>query len=101
MNKQRAEAGVFKKIIGTLKCTDKIYWHNNKAYTLSAVEDDRLILNKKMLLAFHLETGIRLMSVKSTTVALSFTPVEIWKKKFLARGLNRAVENISLLDIYE
>lgn len=101
LNKQKAEAGVFKKIIETLKDADKVYWHNNKAYALSTVEGDRLILNEEMLQAFHLESGIGLMSVKSTTVALSFTPVEIWKRKFLSRGLNRAVENISKLDIYE
>ena len=38
------------------------------------------------------------MSVKSTTVALSFTPADIWKAKFAKRGLAEAVANMDKLD---
>jgi len=40
------------------------------------------------------------MIVKSTTVVMICTPVEIWERKFAQRGLAIAVENMQKLDVY-
>ena len=47
-----------------------------------------------------LKKGDSLMAVKSTTIAISFTPVDIWKEKFESRGLFEAIENIKKLYEY-
>lgn len=100
LNKARAEAAVFKKFLSQMDTPDTVYWFQNKAYALTTVGDGRIYLTPTMLDAFHLKTGDRLMVVKSTTVAMSFTPVEIWKEKFFRHGLHEAIENISKLEVF-
>lgn len=101
LNKERAEASVFGKIIATLIAAEKVYWQNQKAYAITTLKNGRLTLTDEMLEAFHLKPDAELMSVKSSTVALSFTPAEIWKLKFSKRGLNEAVENMSSLQVFQ
>ena len=100
LNKPRAEATVFRKYICQIKKPDVAYWFQGKAYALTRVSRGTIRLVPELLEAFHLKTDDRLMSVKSTTVALSFTPVEIWKAKFSKRDMTEAVANMDKLDVF-
>lgn len=100
LNKARAEATVFRQYIAQLETPDDVRRFQDKAYALVRVGDGTIQLAPALLAAFHLKPGDRLMSVKSTTVALSFTPVEIWKEKFLRRGLAAAAANMDRLAVY-
>ncbi len=48
--------------------------------------------------AFYLTKGMRLMVVKSTTVTMSYSPVEIWKSKLVQRGFFDVIKNINTLE---
>ncbi|MBN2724838.1 MAG: hypothetical protein JXR95_12270 [Deltaproteobacteria bacterium] len=101
LNRERAEASVFKKIISEISDDKTIHYHNSKVYALSNVYGNTVRLNPELAKAFHLEVGVHLMSVKSTTIAVSLTPIEIWKTKFQQRGLEKAVENMSSLQVFK
>lgn len=101
LNQARAEASVFQKFICQIEKPDVAHWFQEKAYARVRIGREITRLAPGLLAAFHLKTGDRLMSVKSTTVALSFTPVDIWKKKFLQRGLTEAVANIDKLEVFQ
>ena len=100
LNKERAEATVFQKYVSQLDQLDVVQEFQGKAYGLLRVGAGSIRLAPALLHAFHLAPGDRLMSVKSTTIALSFTPVEIWKRKFLQRGLQTAAANLNQLEVY-
>ena len=100
LNKTRAEATVFRKYVARLEYPDEIHRFQDKAYALVHVDAGTIRLAPHLLAAFHLKPGDRLMSVKSTTVALSFTPAEIWQDKFHRRGLFIAAANIDRLDVF-
>ena len=100
LNKARAEATVFSKYISQLNASGEIRRFQDKAYALVCVGDGAIRLAPELLAAFHLKPGDRLMSVKSTTVALSFTPAEIWQDKLRRRGLFIAAANIDRLDVF-
>jgi len=100
LNKARAEATVFRKYISQLNASGEIRRFQDKAYALVCVGDGAIRLAPELLAAFHLKPGDRLMSVKSTTVALSFTPAEIWQEKFRRRGLVAAAANVDRLDVF-
>ena len=100
LNKARAEATVFGKSIAQLDASGEIRRFQDKAYALVRVDDGAIRLAPERLAAFHLKPGDRLMSVKSTTVALSFTPAEIWQEKFRRRGLVAAAANVDRLDVF-
>ena len=100
MKKEMAEATVFRKYIQQIDGIDIVYWFNDKAYVLTKVADGKIQLTSEMMDSFHLKKGDELMVVKSTTVAMSYTPVEIWKEKFAKHGLYEAIENMSGLEEY-
>jgi hypothetical protein len=100
LNKSRAEATVFRKYICQIHEPNVVYWFQEKAYALVRIGSGNIRLAPGLLDAFDLNAGDRLMSVKSTTVALSFTPAEIWKRKFLQRGMAEAAANIGKLDVF-
>ena len=100
LNKARAESTVFGKIIARLDASGEIRRFQDKAYALVRVDDGAIRLAPERLAAFHLKPGDRLMSVKSTTVALSFTPARIWQEKFRRRGLAEAAANVDRLEVY-
>ena len=101
LNKSRAEATVFGKYIRQLEMPDVVHWFQKKAYALIRAGDGMIGLAPELLESFHLQPGDRLLVVKSTTVAMSFTPVDIWKDKFSRRGLTEAVGNMDKLQIFE
>jgi hypothetical protein len=100
LNKGRAEASVFGKYISHIEESDTPYWFQEKAYVLTPVRDGMVHMTSGMLAAFNLNKEDRLMVVKSSTVAMSFTPIELWKERFLKRGLTEAIENMSKLEVY-
>ncbi len=98
LNKERAEATVFEKYINQMHEIDTVYWFNDKAYALTVVKNGTIRLTLELMQAFHLGESDRLLVVKSTTVAMSYTPIAIWKEKFAKRGMFEAIENMSKLD---
>ncbi len=100
LNKARAEATVFQKYVAQLERPDEVRRFQDKAYALVRTGAGAIQLAPALLAAFRLKPGDRLMSVKSTTVALSFTPAAIWQEKFRARGLVVAAANVERLDVY-
>lgn len=98
MVKEKAYASVFKKVIDKIDKLNFIIIENNRAYALTQINDGKVFLTDSLLSAFNLKKGDRLMVVKSTTVAMSYTPIEIWKRKFEQRGLFEAVENMKKLE---
>ena len=100
LNQTRAAASVFQKYICQIEKLDIAHWFQEKAYARVRIGQGIVRLATSLLDAFHLKPGDRLMSVKSTTVALSFTPAAIWKEKFLRRGLAEAAANIDKLEVF-
>ena len=100
LNKSRAETTVFRNIIDQLPQPDDVQRFNGKAYSLVRLGPDCLHLSPCLLDAFLLHPGDRLMSVKSTTVALSFSPAEIWAEKFRKRNRLLAAANVAKLDVF-
>lgn len=100
LHKARAEASVFRTAIDQLDRPDAVHVFKGKAYALLPIGPETVRLAPALLEAFHLRPGDRLMSVKSTTIALSFTPVEIWRAKFTRRGLHAAVAAMDRLELF-
>lgn len=100
LNKSKAETTVFRKYIDQIREPNVAHWFQGKAYALILIGRERIRLAPALLDAFHLKPGDCLMSVKSTTVALSFTPANLWKAKFLRRGLTEAAANIDKLEVF-
>ncbi len=97
LKKERAEATVFAKYVNQIDEPETVYWFQEKAYTVTTLRNAQLFLTPKLLQAFHLIGGEKLMVVKSTTVAMSYTPIETWKAKFAQRGLTEAIKNMETL----
>ncbi len=97
---QTAARSVFARFMAQLSAPDTIVWFDTKAYVLTSFADGQIRLTPEMLDAYHVMIGQKLMVVKSTTVVMSCTPVEIWERKFAQRGLSIAVENIQKLEVY-
>ena len=100
LNKNRADATVFQKYIRQLDPPDVARTFQGKTYAFLRLGDGSIHLPPALRHAFPLAPGARPMSVKSTTVALSFTPAVIWKEKFLRRGLAHAAANIDRLEVF-
>lgn len=100
LNKEKAYSSIFKTAIDKIDTLNKAIWDKKRAYALTIVTNTKIILNTELLENFILKIGDKLMVVKSTTIAMSYTPVEIWKKKFEDRGLFEAVENMRKLKQY-
>jgi len=75
-----------------------VQWIEGRAYARSEVRQGKLTLAPELLDAFRLEPGVRLLVVKSAEVAMSFTPVEIWREKLEKRGFHEAVRRMADLD---
>ncbi len=98
LKKEKAETTVFSKHINQIDETEAVYRFQEKAYVVTNLQNGKITLTPETLRAFHLAVGARLMVVKSTTVAMSYTPIEIWKAKFAQRGLDKAIENMEMLE---
>jgi hypothetical protein len=97
LNKERAEATVFERYINQMHEIDAVYRFNDKVYALTVINNGKICLTFELVQAFHLGESDRLVVVKSTTVAMSYTPIAIWKEKFARRGMFQAIENMGKL----
>lgn len=68
------------------------------AYALTRLHGKKIVLNKELLHAFNVKAGDKLVVVKSTTLTMSYTLVETWKKKFESHGFYEAIENMKKLE---
>ncbi|MBN2814428.1 MAG: hypothetical protein JXQ80_10150 [Bacteroidales bacterium] len=100
MIKERAYKSVFKGIIDRIDRLDSFIVYKNRYYALTQIVSGKVFLTEELLTVFNLKKGDRLMVVKSTTVTMSYTPIEIWKRKFGQLGLFEAVANMDKLVIY-
>ncbi|MBN1407627.1 MAG: hypothetical protein JW956_07560 [Calditrichaceae bacterium] len=97
-NKKHSEKSVFAKHINQMDALNKIYLFQKKAWVLTRLKDSKLFLSDAMMKAFHLEIGIKLMVVKSTTITMSYSPIEMWKSKLAQHGFYEAIKNIDSLE---
>jgi len=97
LNKDIARDTVFQKYIEQVTEPDTCFRFNKKAYFLTTLKQGKLLLTPEMLAVLTLAQGARLMVVKSTTVAMSFSPVEAWQAKFAQHGLFEAIGNMEKL----
>jgi|LDZT01.1.fsa_nt_gi hypothetical protein len=69
-------------------------------FVMLELKNGRLKANKDILRAFLLDKGDSFLTVKSTTVTMSFTPVETWKEIFKKHGFMEAIKNMKKLEIF-
>ena len=100
IKKDTALRSVFEKFVEEIKNDREIYWFNNRAFSIIEINNGLAFLNNNILKAFYLSVGDRLMVGKSTTVTMSFTPVEIWIDIFKKHGFSEAIENMKDLEEY-
>lgn len=100
LNKCRGETTVFKKYIDRLGEFNTVYWFSDKAYVMVPFENGKINITSDMMSAFHLNIGDKLLVIKGAAVAMSFTPIDIWKDKFLKRGLQEAIDNMDKLEAF-
>ncbi|MFO7369397.1 MAG: hypothetical protein R6X09_03915 [Bacteroidales bacterium] len=100
MIKEKAYNSVFKSIIDRIGRLDSFVVDKNRYYALTKIISGKILLTEELLAVFNLKKGDRLLVVKSTTVTMSYTPVEIWKRKFEQRGLFEASGNIEKLETF-
>jgi bifunctional DNA-binding transcriptional regulator/antitoxin component of YhaV-PrlF toxin-antitoxin module len=100
LNYEKAKQSVFNEIINKIKDINLLVYERSRPYALTNVLNDRIILNQEFIDAFNLKIGDKLVVIKSTTVSMSFSPIEIWKEKFKKRGFLDAIRNIDKLEIY-
>ena len=98
IKKDTALKTVFARFVDKIEGIEHVYWYDRKAYALTHVDNGKVQLTPELLQAFYLEPGSHLLAVKSTTVTISFTPVEIWKQKLAKHGFFEAIENMSKLE---
>ena len=91
---------VFKKYIEKVEQVENVYWMNGRAFVMLELKNGRVKANRDILKAFLLDQGDSLLVVKSTTVTMSLTPVEIWQDIFKKHGFLEAIENMKKLEIF-
>ncbi len=100
IKKETSLKSVFKKFVSEIKNLEEVYWSNDRAYSMLKIDNGVTRLTEDVLKGFYLNPGDRLLVVKSTTVTMSFTPIEIWGKKFKKHGFYEAIENMKKLEEY-
>ncbi|MBN2611251.1 MAG: hypothetical protein JXB00_06820 [Bacteroidales bacterium] len=101
LNIEKAKKSVFKKIIDSIKTFNEPVWVNSRPYAITEVINETITFNNALLKAFDLKEGERFIVIKSTTVAMSFNPTEVFKAKLQSHGFFDAVKNIDKLEIFE
>jgi len=100
IKKDTVERSVFKKSADQLVDIGNLRWFGKRAYILLDIADGVIRLNDEILKAFYLKTGDKLVAVKSTTVTMSLTPVDVWQKIFEKHGFTEAIKNMEKLEMY-
>jgi len=100
IKKDTALKSVFNKFVKEINNCKEILMPGDRAYVMLEIHNGVTHLNDDVLKAFCLSVGNRLIVVKSTTVTMSFTPVEIWENKLKKHGFYEAIENMKKLEEY-
>ncbi len=100
LNIENAKKSVFKKIIDKIDTINTAVWINSRPYAITQTTDGTIAFNNELLKAFKLKIGERFIVVKSTTVTMSYNPIEILKAKLKSHGFFEAVNNIEKLEIF-
>ena len=97
-NRKHSETSVFANKLNQMDKVNNIYWFQKKAWVLTKLKGSKFFLTSDMMEAFHLKIGMRLMVVKSTTITMSYSPIEIWKAKLARHGFFNAIKNIDTIE---
>ena len=100
IKKETALKSVFKKFVEQITSLEEILWFNYRAFVMLKIDNGVTRLTEDILKVFYLRIGDRLMVGKSTTVTMSFVPVEIWERNFKKHGFYEAIENMKKLEEY-
>lgn len=100
LNLEKAGKSIFKKVIDEIVGHDMVYWKNSRPYAITKVVNERISFNKELIDAFDLQPGERYLIIKSTTLAMSYTPVAIWKVKFEKIGFYESIKNMDSLEVF-
>ncbi|MBN1798538.1 MAG: hypothetical protein JW822_08165 [Spirochaetales bacterium] len=100
MKKETALNTVFKKYLNEIVQLEKIYWGNKRAFIMLEIKNGLIHINEDILKAFFITIGDKLMVAKSTTLTMSFTPVEVWIDIFNKHGFSEAIENMKTLPVF-
>ncbi len=100
IKKDTALKSVFNKFVKEINSCKEILRPGDRAYVMLKIDNGVTRLTEDVLKAFYLKPGDRLLVVKSTTVTMSFTPVEIWEKNLKKHGFYEAIENMKKLEEY-
>ncbi len=97
VRRETGERSAFSRHVEGIEGMDTVKWTDGKAYSMVEVKEGRFRLSPQLLEAYHLEVGLELLVIKSTTVAMGFAPAEEWRENMERRGLLEAVENMERL----
>jgi hypothetical protein len=100
IKKDTSLKSVFKKFVKEIKNCEEVYWFNNRAFSMIEINNGLTYLNNDILKAFYLSIDNRLLVGKSTTVTMSFVPVETWINIFEKHGFFEAIKNMEKLEEY-
>jgi len=98
LNKEKAYKNVFRKIIDEIDQFDTPVWFGDRAYALTKIYRNKIILKDNLKQTFKLKVGDKLLVIKSAAIAMSYTPIEIWKKKLEMKGFFKAIKNMDKLE---
>jgi uncharacterized secreted protein with C-terminal beta-propeller domain len=90
----------FKKVIDKIDGIDQVYRINSRPYLITKVKNSKIYFDKDIVEGLDLEIGERYLIIKSTTKTMSYTPVDIWKRKFEKEGFLESIKNIDSLEIF-
>jgi hypothetical protein len=100
LNIHKASETVFLKIIDKIKKIDEPIFIKSRPYAITDIKNEKIYFNNAILKAFELKPGDRFVIIKSTTLTISFNPIEIFKEKLRSHGFEDAVKNIDNLEVY-
>jgi hypothetical protein len=99
MNIDKAKESVFNKILEKINAIDTPVRINSRHYAVTMTKNGSITFNHDLLEAFELKTGERFIVIKSTSVAMSFNPVDIFTAKLRIHGFTEAISNIDKLEV--
>jgi hypothetical protein len=100
IKRETALANVFSKHVKKIKEEGKVYSFNNRDYVMLKIRNGKIKLNENIVKTFLVDIGLKLMVVKSTTVTMSFTPIDMWIDVFKKNYFTDAIKNIGKLEVY-
>lgn len=100
LNIEKAKKSVFNKIIAKIDTTDIPVFINSRPYSITRTINQSITFSNELLEAFDLKIGERFIIIKSTTITMSYNPIEILKAKLKSHGFFEAINNIDKLEIF-